>query len=389
MSSESPLYLDYNATTPIDPAVREAMLPFLAEHYGNPSSLHVIGQKAAEAVATARDQVAKLLGCQSREIIFTSGGTESSNLAITGSIQACEDPTSAHIITSAIEHPATTGPIHSLERGGCEVTVIGCNPQGQVDPQDIQAAIRPNTRLVSLMHANNEVGTIQPVQQVAQICRQAGVLFHVDAAQAVGKLPVSVDSIGADLVTLAGHKFYAPKGIGVLFVREGVALHPVLYGGGQELGLSPGTENVALTVALGKAAEIAEQAQMSECTRLAELRDEFEGHLEEATGGEVVIHARGAERLPNTSSIAFPGVAGKTLLDHIPFLCASTGAACHSHSTAVSATLAAMRISEQVARSTIRISLGRFTTAPEVHRAGATLIGTWKQLAGESSPRLR
>ncbi|MDG2208106.1 MAG: cysteine desulfurase family protein [Pirellulales bacterium] len=389
MSSESPLYLDYNATTPIDPAVREAMLPFLAEHYGNPSSLHVIGQKAAEAVATARDQVAKLLGCQSREIIFTSGGTESSNLAITGSIQACEDPTSAHIITSAIEHPATTGPIYSLERGGCEVTVIGCNPQGEVDPQDIQAAIRPNTRLVSLMHANNEVGTIQPVQQVAQICRQAGVLFHVDAAQAVGKLPVSVDSIGADLITLAGHKFYAPKGIGVLFVREGVTLHPVLYGGGQELGLSPGTENVALTVALGKAAEIAEQAQMSECTRLAKLRDEFEGHLEDATRGEVVIHAQGAERLSNTSSIAFPGVEGQTLLDHIPFLCASTGAACHSHSTAVSATLAAMRISEQVARSTIRISLGRFTAAPEVHRAGATLIGTWKQLAGESSPRLR
>ena len=386
MSPENTLYLDYNATTPIDPAVREAMLPFLAEHYGNPSSLHMIGQKAAEAVSTARDQVAKLLGCRSREIIFTSGGTESSNLAITGSIQACEDPASAHIITSAIEHPATTEPIQSLRSGGCEVTVIGCNPQGQVDPQDIQAAIRPNTRLVSLMHANNEVGTIQPVQQVAQICRQAGVLFHVDAAQAVGKLPVSVDSIGADLITLAGHKFYAPKGIGVLFVREGVVLHPVLYGGGQELGLSPGTENVALTVALGKAAEIAEQAQMSECARLAELRDEFEGYLEEATGGEVVIHARGAERLPNTSSIAFPGVAGQRLLDHIPLLCASTGAACHSHSTTVSATLAAMRIPEQVARSTIRISLGRFTTAPEVHRAGAALTETWKQLVAESSP---
>ena len=386
MCPENTLYLDYNATTPIDPAVREAMLPFLAEHYGNPSSLHVIGQKAAEAVSTARDQVAKLLGCQSREIIFTSGGTESSNLAITGSIQACEDPASAHIITSAIEHPATTGPIQALQPGGCEVTVIGCNPQGQVDPQDIQAAIRPNTRLVSLMHANNEVGTIQPVQQVAQICRQAGVLFHVDAAQAVGKLPVSVDSIGADLITLAGHKFYAPKGIGVLFVREGVVLHPVLYGGGQERGLSPGTENVALTVALGKAAEIAEQAQMSECARLAKLRDEFEGHLEEATGGEVVIHARAAERLPNTSSIAFPGVEGQRLLDHIPLLCASTGAACHSHSTTVSATLAAMRISEQVARSTIRISLGRFTTAPEVHRAGTALTETWKQLAGESSP---
>lgn len=382
-----PIYLDYNATTPIDPGVREAMAPFLTEHYGNPSSPHALGQKAAEAVSLARNRLATSLGCQSQELTFTSGGTESSNLAILGLILACDSPFSSHIITSAIEHPATVEPIRVLERQGCKVSVIDCNPYGQIDPNAVQAALRPDTRLVSLIHANNEVGTIQPVQQVAKICQAAGVPFHIDAAQSVGKLPVSVDQLGADLLTIVGHKFYAPKGIGCLYVRQGIALRPIMYGGGQETGLSPGTENVAQIVALGTAAEIAGQKRAEESDRIGGLRDEFEHRLEETTQGAIIIHARGAERLHNTSSIAFPGVEAKALLEQIPFLCASTGAACHSHSTTISATLSAMQVSEAAARATVRISLGRFTTTDEIRRAGVALTETWERLRVSHSPQ--
>jgi len=378
--NSSLIYLDYNATTPIDPGVREAMAPFLNACYGNPSSLHSLGKQAAEAIAVSRNQLARLLDCRSNELTFTSGGTESSNLAICGSILALKSPFSSHMITSAIEHPATLESLRALERQGCGLTVIGCDKEGRVDPDSVAAAIRPNTALVSLMHANNEVGTIQPVSEVAKICKTAGILFHVDAAQSVGKLAVSVKKIGADLLTIAGHKFYAPKGIGGLYVREGIALSPLVYGGGQEGGLSPGTENVPHIMALGAAAQITEQRLKEDSQRIGTFRDQLECLLEQETSGQIIIHAKQVERLPNTTAAAFPDVNAKTLLEHLPHLCVSTGAACHSSSTKISATLQAMGMTESEARGTVRISLGRYTTADEVQQAGHALVAAWQEV---------
>lgn len=373
------IYLDYNATTPIAPSVREAMLPYLSERFGNPSSGHVLGRASREAVDEARRRVAALLGADEDEIVFTSCGTESNNLALKGVLM--RDPGQrGHLIISAIEHPAIAEPARFLERWGYEVTVVNCDRRGVVDPAAVEAAMRPTTRLVSIMHANNEIGTLQPIRQIAQICRERGVLVHTDAAQSVGKVPVRVSELGVDLLSIAGHKFYAPKGVGALYVRRGIELEPVQHGAGHERGLRAGTENVPYIVALGEAAALVARSLDEHAARMAAQRDRLLQLLREAIGPRLTINGDGAERLPNTLSVNFPGVEAHEMLRRCPELCASTGAACHSGASHVSATLAAIGLSAAQARGTMRISLGWFTTDDEIDEAAHLLLAAWEAL---------
>ncbi len=369
-----PIYLDYNATTPIAPAVQEAMLPLLAEHFGNPSSDHAMGRAAHEAVEDARVRLAALLGATREEIVFTSGGTESNNLALLGTLRRFE---SGHLIVSALEHPSVRRPAEYLQGQGYALTILGCDQQGVVDPAEVEAAIRPDTRLVSVMHANNEVGTIEPISRIARVCRGAGVLFHTDAAQSVGKIPARASDLGVDLLTVAGHKMYAPKGVGALYVRRGTPLQPVLHGAGHEGGLRPGTENVPYLVGLGQAATIALEHLDAAARRLASLRDRLQAQLVDAVPGLTVNAAR-AQRLPNTLSVNFPGVSGGLLLRRAEELCASTGSACHSGSDVVSPTLAAMGLDAQTARGTVRLSVGWYTGEDDVDRAAGALAQAWE-----------
>ena len=374
-----PIYLDYNATTPIGPEVQEAMLPFLAEQYGNPSSSHALGRAASEAVEDARTQVATLLGCTREEIVFTSGGTESNNLAIKG-VALREPGRTGHIVISAIEHPAVAEPARYLQRWGVELSVVPCDARGVVDPEAVCAALRPDTCLVSIMHANNEIGTIQPIAEIARRCRERGVLVHTDAAQSVGKIAVQVESLGVDLLSVAGHKVYAPKGVGALYVRRGVALESLLHGAAHERGLRAGTENVPYIVGLGAACRLASRHVEALAERLANLRDRLHTRLEERMGRPLVVHGVEAPRLPNTLSIRFPGVRGDDLLRRVPELCASTGAACHSGATHVSSTLRAMGLAPEQARETVRLSVGRFTNEEEIDRAADLLSEAWRGL---------
>ncbi len=376
----SAIYLDYNATTPTDARVLDAMLPFYRDRYGNPSSSHSLGKLADDAVQNARSQTADLLGCHSDEVTFTSGGTESSNLAIQGVMFRQSPERHGHLVISAIEHPATVEPARWLEKLGFSLTVVGCDANAVVDAHDIAAAIRDDTVLVSVMHANNEVGSIQPIGQIAKTCREAGVLLHVDAAQSAGKIPVHVDALGADLLTLAGHKLYAPKGIGALYIRRGVQLEPVIRGANQEKGIRPGTENVAQIVGFGVAATLAAADLATRHEESATLRDRLQQSLATALPTKLVVHAEAATRLPNTLSVSFSGVTGADLLEKTDDLCASTGAACHSGSTRMSATLAAMGTPEAIARGTIRLSVGRFTTRADVDEAANRLIDAWRAL---------
>jgi len=373
------VYLDYNATTPLAPAVQEAMLPFLAEHYGNPSSTHTLGRACHEAVEDARTRVAWMLGAAPDEIVFTSGGTESNNLALKG-LAFRRRPPSGHIIISAIEHPAISEPARFLETCGLDVTVIGCDAEGVVRPDDVAAALRDDTILVSVMLANNEIGSIQPIRRIADVCRARNVPVHTDAAQAIGKLPVNVDELGVDLLSIAGHKMYAPKGIGALYVRQGVALEPVLHGAGHEGGLRAGTENVAQIVGLGQAAALASEHAAQAAARMAAMRDRLSNHLRESMGDRVSFNGPLDARLPNTLSVNLPEVTAGEVLRRIPELCASTGAACHSGSTQLSATLAALGLSPSVARGTIRLSVGWYTSEEEIDWAAGALIAAWENL---------
>jgi cysteine desulfurase len=376
-----PIYLDYNATTPIAPEVREAMLPFLAEHFGNPSSSHALGHAAHDAVARARAQVAHLLGAAPDEIVFTSGGTESNNLALKGvALAGCWPGESGHLVITAVEHPAIVEPARFLERLGFGLSVVGVDDRGLVDPAAVERAITPHTRLVSVMHANNEIGVVQPIAQIATVCRRHGMLFHTDAAQCVGKLPIRVDDLGVDLLTVAGHKVYAPKGIGILYVRRGTRLEPLLHGAGHESGTRAGTENVPYIVGLGRAAESVEQGLAVAGKRMAWLRDRLQTRLSDAIASDMSINGQGAPRLPNTLSFNFPQVEGHELLRRVPELCASTGAACHSGTTQLSATLASIGLDPEVARGTVRLSLGWATTAEEIERAADLLIAAWKTM---------
>ncbi len=378
----APVYLDFNATTPIAREVADAMAPYLYEHFGNPSSSHAYGLAARRAVHEARAQVAALLGCDPGEVLFTSGGTESNNLAIKGVALAGHER-GDHIITTAVEHPAVINVCDWLREQGYRVTVLPVDEQGLVDPGDLERAIGPGTLLMTIMHANNEVGTMQPVAALAEIAHRHGALMHTDAAQSVGKVPVQVDSLGVDLLSVAGHKAYAPKGIGALFVRRGVSLVPLLHGAGHEGGLRPGTENVLEIVGLGKACEIAGRDLAANEEHFRTMRDRLHAGLAAALGDEAMrLNGHPELRLPNTLSVSFRGVEANTLLSVIgDRVAASAGAACHAGKVDVSAVLRAMRVPVEWAMGTVRFSVGRGTTAGEVDRTVAVV--------GEAVQRLR
>jgi cysteine desulfurase len=370
------IYLDYNATTPIDPRVAEAMAPFLTGGFGNPSSVHVEGRRAKAAFEEAREGVARCLGCRSSEVVFTSGGSESNNLAIRGLVEARGG---GHVITSAVEHPAVLEVVLGLEiEGRIELTVVGVDNFGRVDPEAVSAALRDDTVLVSLMLANNEVGTLQPVRDVAVLCRERGVAIHTDAAQAVGKVPVDVTELGVDLLSVAGHKLYAAKGVGALYVREGVEILPQIRGAGHERGRRAGTENVLLAVGLGLACKLVRDDVAEERVRLADLRERLTTGLR-AGCGDLVEHGHPDERLPNTLSAALPGRNANRLVgDLAEDLAVSAGSACHSGATMISYVLQAMGIEPELARATVRLSVGRFTTEEEIDRAVEIILAKTK-----------
>jgi cysteine desulfurase len=375
---EMPIYLDYNATTPIDPRVARAMEPYLHGHFGNPSSAHPYGIEARRAVEKARRQVAGLLGCQPAEIVFTSGGTESNNTAIRGAAGALKGHGN-HIITSAVEHPAVLEPCHYLERQGFRLTVLPVDECGRVDPAEVAAAITDETILVSIMHANNEVGTIQPIEEIAALAHERGVLVHSDAAQSVGKIHVRVDGLGVDLLSLAGHKFYAPKGVGALYIRSGVALERLLYGAGHEAGRRPGTENVLEIVGLGQAAEIAAADLDRNTAHMRDLRERLWRGLQEGLADPEGLRLNGhpEQRLPNTLSVGFRGVQANTLLAKIADrVAASAGAACHAAGVDVSSVLQAMGVPLGYAMGTVRFSVGKMSTAAEIDRAVQVVVET-------------
>jgi cysteine desulfurase len=364
-----PIYLDYNATTPVDPAVLATMRPYLDVWFGNPSSAHRYATAPAEALAAARGQVAALIGGQPAGIVFTGSGSEADNLAIRGTILAAPDRR-RQVITQATEHPAVLATCHALHRlHGVEVTVLPVNRHGLVDPADLQAAITPHTTLVSIMLANNETSSIQPIAELAAIAH--GALLHTDAAQAAGKIPVDVGVLDVDLLTVAGLKMYAPKGIGALYVRPGLTLEPVVYGGGQEHGLRAGTENVVFAVALGAAADLA--CLDTELPRLTGLRDRLHRALEMALPGAVHLNGHPDRRLPNTLNISITGVSGTSLLSAVPEIAASTGSACHSDTADPSPVLSAMGMHRDRAIGAIRLSLGRWSTTADVDRTAALL----------------
>jgi cysteine desulfurase len=369
-----PIYLDYNATTPVDPAVTDAVGHALRELWGNPSSTHARGTAAHAAVETARGRVAGLIGAEPDEVVFTGGGSEASNHALKGVVLR-RPPAECHLVTTAVEHPATLRPAEFLRRLGAAVTVLPLDRFGLVDPDDVRRAITPRTVLVSVMHSNNEVGTLMPVREVAAVCRERGVLVHTDCAQSLGKVPVDVRDLGVDLLTVAGHKLYAPKGVGALFVRRGVDLEPLIHGAGHERGRRAGTENVPYLVGLGVAAELAANALPAAADRLRLLRDRLHDRLRSALGDRLVLNGHPERRLPNTLNVNFVGHVGAELLAKVPGVAASTGSACHEGKVSLSPVLAAMGVPADIGRGAVRLSVGRFTTEDEVDRAAELLIG--------------
>jgi cysteine desulfurase len=374
------VYFDYNATTPVDPEVLEAMLPYFAENFGNASSIHSVGQCARHAVEQAREQVAALLGARPQEITFTSGGTESDNLAIFGVVAADERPRK-HVITSQIEHSAVLNCCQALQVRGVDVTFLPVGSDGVVDPGDVRRAVRPETVLITVMHANNELGTVQPLEEIGRIAAEADAYFHTDAVQSAGKIPLQVEKLGVDLLALSGHKIYAPKGVGALYVRKGTHLQPILFGGHHERDRRPGTENVAGIVGLGKAAELALNKLDPGAQRLAALRDRLESGLLAAVPQSRSNGAR-APRTPNTSNITFSFIEGEAMVIALDLrgLAVSTGAACSSGAVEPSHVLTAIGLPAAEARASIRFSLGRFSTAEEVEFALGLVPGVVREL---------
>lgn len=372
------IYLDHNATTPIAPEVVEAMKPYWGDGYGNPSSGYPLGRAARKALEDARSQVAELLGCQPTEIVFTSGGTESNNMVIKGVAHTLAQK-GRHIITTAIEHPAVTNPCLFLQDQGYDVTFLPVDSTGRVDASAVKDAIRPETILISVMHANNETGTIQPIPEIGAIAREAGVLFHTDAAQSVGKIPAQVSDLRVDFLSVAGHKVYAPKGVGALFIRDDLKIEPFVHGAGQESGRRAGTENVMFGVALGRALALAGERMGEDTERIGHLRDRLHSLLAENVPG-LVLNGHPEARLPNTLNVSLPGVDGATLLNAIPEICASTGAACHDRTVQLSHVLSAMRIPEEIGRGAIRLTLGRGNTEAEIEKAAGLIITAYNNL---------
>jgi cysteine desulfurase len=377
-----PIYLDYNATTPVDPAVAELAAEHLRATFGNPSSAHEYGQAAQAAIARARAEVADLLGCAPEQVVFTGGGSESDNLAIKGlALAARADRAGAdHLITAAVEHPAVLNACRWLvDRLGFRLTVLPVDGHGRVDPDDLARAIEPATALVTIMHANNEVGTLEPIAEIARACRARGVPLHTDAAQSVGKVPTRVDDLGVDLLTVAGHKLYAPKGIGALYVRPGRPIDSLVHGAGHEGGRRAGTENTPYVAALGRAAALARAALPSEVGRLRALRDRLQAALAEAVPG-LALNGHPTERLPNTLNVSFPRVDGGDLLAATPSLAASTGSACHEGHTDPSPVLVAMGLPRERALGAVRLTLGRWSDQDEVDAAASALAASWRAM---------
>jgi cysteine desulfurase len=368
----SEIYLDYNATTPVAKPVQEEINSALKEKWGNPSSGHRLGQMAKSALEYARAQVASLLNADPTEILFTSGGTESNNTVIMGVCQAISGK-GRHIITTRIEHPSLINPcLHLLEQGW-DVSSVKVNSQGIVDPLEIERALRPDTVLVSVMLANNETGAIQPVAVISQLARERGVLVHTDAAQAVGKIQVDVRHLGVDYLSIAGHKLYAPKGIGALYCRKGAPLGQLMFGAGQEQGIRPGTEPVPLAAGLGAACDFVARDIKTEAERQTGLREKLYAELSKRSH-PIIRHGDPENTLPNTLSVSFVGKNGAEILAQAPEIMASTGAACHDRAIKVSHVLAAMGVSPEVAMGTIRLSLGRGTTESDI-KIAAQAIG--------------
>lgn len=361
------IYLDYNATTPIDPRVAEAMLPFIHQHFGNPSSSHIFGVTAKKAVEKARRQIAAMLHARVEEVIFTSGGTESNNYAIKGIARAYRKKGN-HIITSAVEHPAVLEVCRYLEKYGWSVTYLPVDDHGLVDPQQVEDAVTPQTILITVMHANNEVGTIQPIDEIAAIAHQHGILIHTDAAQSIGKIPTHVDELQVDLLSIAGHKLYAPKGIGALYIRSGTTLEKLIHGANHEMDMRAGTENVIEIVGLGEACAIIEEKLVEYQDHMRKMRDRLEAGLL-ARFPHVRINGHPDRRLPNTASLSFKGIEANIILSELHNVAASAGAACHSDHVAVSSVLEAMRVPLEYAMGTVRFSVGRFTTVQEIDQA--------------------
>lgn len=379
-----PIYLDYNGTTPHDPEVIAAMRPFLEEEFGNPSSGHLYAVKPRQALNAARRQVAGMLNCAPGEVVFTSGGTEANNWAIIGTAHALRDR-GRHVVTSAFEHSAVLNVCAFLEKEGLEVTRVPVGAHGVVAVADVQAALRPDTILVTLMHANNEVGTLQPIDEIASLARARGIRIHTDAAQSAGKISVDVETLGVDLLSLAGHKLYAPKGVGALYIRKGVRLETFMHGAGQESDRRAGTENILEIVGLGKACEIAARDLEKNRRHMQTMRDRL--HAAIAAGiREVRLNGHPDQRLPNTLSLSFRNLEANRILEVVGLeVAASAGAACHADNVEISHVLRAMNVPVEWAKGTLRLTTGRMTTAPEIDRAAQVIIEAVAALSKKSS----
>jgi cysteine desulfurase len=383
MMRSAPIYLDHNATTPILPEVVDAMLPFLREHFGNPSSSHVYGRRAQEAVARARRQVADLLRADADEVIFTCGGTEANNLAIRGTVAKRSER--RHVVTTAIEHPATEQTCAWLAAEGVRVTRVGVDGDGRARIQEARAAIDADTAIVTVMHSNNETGVLQPVAEITGFAHEHGAALHTDAAQSAGKVPLNVRELGVDLLSLAGHKLYAPKGVGALFIKRGTPLAPLMTGAGHERGLRPGTENVASIVGLGVACEIAGRDMEAVATRLCSLRDELWRRLADAVPG-IELNGHPTLRLPNTLNVRFPSVSGNTILAGAPEIAASTGSACHAGGERASAVILAMGCAPGEALGSVRLTLGRGSSREDIATAAMALARAWREAMEAVAP---
>ncbi len=391
------VYLDFNATTPVQPEVLDAMLPYFSGEFGNAASIHTPGQRARAAVETAREQVAALIGARPQEIVFTSGGTESDNHAIFGVVGQAFLPVSSsghansspHIITTAIEHEAVLNACQALEKEGVRVSYLPTDSQGLIDLDELRRAIRPETVLITIMHANNELGTVQPLEEIGRIAAEADIYFHTDAVQSAGKIPIDVSALQVDLLSLSGHKLYAPKGIGALYVRGGTRLRQLLYGGHHQRGFRPGTENVAGIVGLGKAAEISRKALAADAQRVSFLRDRLQHGLVQRVP-QSRVNGGAAPRTPNTTNLLFPGVEGEALLIALDLkgLACSTGAACSSGAVEPSHVLTAIGLPPEEARASLRFSLGRHTTSADIDFALSVVPAAVAQLR-ELSPTYR
>jgi cysteine desulfurase len=374
------IYLDHNATTPIDQAAVEAMMPFMKEEFGNPSSSYLLGTRAKDMLEGSRSKVSMLLGCGTHEVIFTSGGSESNNVVLKGIIDF-KRPEGFHIITSAVEHPAILNPALFLMELGVKVTTLPVDRVGKVDPDEVRRAIGPKTKLISIMLANNETGTLQPIKEISKIAMEHEILLHTDAAQAVGKIPVDVNELGVDFLSVAGHKLYGPKGVGALFIKEGRTITPLIHGAGQEQGKRAGTENIILSMGLGAACEIAKSRLKRDFHHMKTLRDKLQELLFDGLDG-IVLNGHPDDRLPNTLNISFPGIDGNEILEGIPRLMASTGAACHDRSVKLSHVLSAMSVPPEVGMGTLRLTVGRSNTKNQIEEAASLILKQVKKLSG-------